>query len=231
MLHAKILIYFQFLAYWHYFLSIISMHFLFRVQYLYEERGAVDILTVILFENLWQPNLTIHRSFSSTSPRQGLGLVSQYMTRLLAWWPGFDSRQSRIFLFDTTSRPTLGSTQSPIQWVPVVLPGVRWLRHEAHHSPPSSADVKNAWSYTFTPPYVCMAWCLLKYQVPHNQGTFHHHHHHHQWRYNPESDLGLPYGFRDRYITMWVISPTINLVLVILIQPPETYSGEASIDI
>jgi hypothetical protein len=56
------------------------------------------------------------------------------------------------------------------------------------------------------------------------------HHHHHQWRYSPESGLGLPYGFRDRYITMWVISPTINLVLVILIQP-ETSSGEATIDI
>jgi hypothetical protein len=33
------------------------------------------------------------------------------------------------------------------------------------------------------------------------------------------------------YITMWVISPTINLILVILIQPPETSSGEATIDI
>jgi hypothetical protein len=59
-------------------------------------------------------------------------------------------------------------------------------------------------------------------------------HHRHQWRYSPESGLGLPYGFRDRYITMWVISPTINLVLVILIiliQPPDTSSGEATIDI
>jgi hypothetical protein len=56
-------------------------------------------------------------------------------------------------------------------------------------------------------------------------------HHHHHWRYSPESGLGLPYRFRDRYITMWVISPTINLVLVILIQPPEISSGEATIDI
>jgi hypothetical protein len=59
----------------------------------------------------------------------------------------------------------------------------------------------------------------------------HHHHHHNQWRYSPESGLGLPYRFRDRYITMWVISRTINLVLIILIQPPETYSGEATVDI
>jgi hypothetical protein len=34
--------------------------------------------------------------------------------------------------------------------------------------------------------------------------------HHHQWHYIPESGLGLPYGFCD-YITMWVISPTIDL--------------------
>jgi hypothetical protein len=30
-----------------------------------------------------------------------------------------------------------------------------------------------------------------------------------------------------RKITMWVTSPTINLILVILIRPPETSSGEA----
>jgi hypothetical protein len=35
---------------------------------------------------------------------------------------------------------------------------------EAEHSPPSSAEVKNAWSYTSTPQYVFMAWCLLKHR-------------------------------------------------------------------
>jgi hypothetical protein len=40
---------------------------------------------------------------------------------------------------------------------------------------------------------------------------------HHQWHYSPESVLGLPYGFSDD-ITMWVISPTIDLILVILIR-------------
>jgi hypothetical protein len=33
---------------------------------------------------------------------------------------------------------------------------------EADHSPPSSVVVKNAWSYTSTPQYVFMAWCLVK---------------------------------------------------------------------
>jgi hypothetical protein len=36
--------------------------------------------------------------------------------------------------------------------------------HEADHSPPSSADVKNAWSYTSIPQYVFMAWCLVKHR-------------------------------------------------------------------
>jgi hypothetical protein len=35
---------------------------------------------------------------------------------------------------------------------------------EAYHSPPSSAEVKNAWSYTSTPQYACMAWCLVKHR-------------------------------------------------------------------
>jgi hypothetical protein len=34
---------------------------------------------------------------------------------------------------------------------------------EADHSPPSSAKVKNTWSYTSTPPHVLMAWCLIKH--------------------------------------------------------------------
>jgi hypothetical protein len=41
-----------------------------------------------------------------------------------------------------------GPTQPPIQWVPwVKRPG-----REAVHSPPTSAEVKNKWIYTSTPP-------------------------------------------------------------------------------
>jgi hypothetical protein len=34
---------------------------------------------------------------------------------------------------------------------------------ETDHSPPSGAEVKNAWSYTSTHPYVFTAWCLIKH--------------------------------------------------------------------
>jgi hypothetical protein len=41
---------------------------------------------------------------------------------------------------------------------------VKWQGHEADQSPPSSAKVKNALSYTSTPQYVFMAWCLVNHR-------------------------------------------------------------------
>jgi hypothetical protein len=53
----------------------------------------------------------------------------------------------------TASRTALGPTQHPIQWVPGALSlSVKRPGREADHSPPSSTEVKNAWSYTLTPP-------------------------------------------------------------------------------
>jgi hypothetical protein len=70
-----------------------------------------------------------------------------------------------IFLFTTGSRTALGPTQPPIQWVRGALSlGIKRPGCEADHSPPSSAEIKNAWSYTSTPQYVFMAWCLVKHK-------------------------------------------------------------------
>ena len=47
-----------------------------------------------------------------------------------------------------TSRPALGSTQPPVQWVLETSSlGVRWLGHEANHSAPPSAKVKGVELY------------------------------------------------------------------------------------
>jgi hypothetical protein len=51
------------------------------------------------------------------------------------------------------------------------LPEVKWLVIEANHSSPSTAEVKNAWSYTSTPPYAfisCTGTTLLLL-VPHGR--------------------------------------------------------------
>jgi hypothetical protein len=70
-----------------------------------------------------------------------------------------------IFLYTTASRPALGPTQPPIQWIPGALSlGVKRPGREADHSSQSSAEVKNAWRYTSTPQYAIMAWCSVKAQ-------------------------------------------------------------------
>jgi hypothetical protein len=56
-------------------------------------------------------------------------------------------------------------TQPPIQWEPGALSlVVKRPGHEADHSSPSSAEVKNVWTSTSTPQYAFMTWCPVKAQ-------------------------------------------------------------------
>jgi hypothetical protein len=51
----------------------------------------------------------------------------------------------------------MGPTQPSIEWVPEALSqGVKQLVREADHSPPTSAEVKKMWLYTFNLRYVFM---------------------------------------------------------------------------
>jgi len=45
-----------------------------------------------------------------------------------------------------------------------LFPWLMWLGHGADHSPSSSAEIKNMWSYTSIPQYIFMAQCLVKYR-------------------------------------------------------------------
>jgi hypothetical protein len=67
---------------------------------------------------------------------------------------GFESREEpEIFLFTTASRRAPWPIQPPIQWVPRALSlRVNRPERDADHSPPSTAEFKNALSYTSTPP-------------------------------------------------------------------------------
>jgi len=93
------------------------------------------------------------------------------VTKVWVGWLGFDSWQGQVsFLITSISRPVLGPTKPLILWVLRVLSlGVKQPGHEADHSPPSSAEIKNAWSCTSTPPYIFMAQCLIKHK---NNFTF-----------------------------------------------------------
>jgi len=45
--------------------------------------------------------------------------------------------------------------------------GVKWPKHEANRSLPTSDKENNAWSYTSTHSYVFMTWCLVKHNLTH----------------------------------------------------------------
>jgi hypothetical protein len=77
------------------------------------------------------------------------------VTMLRAQRTGFESRQD--FLFSETSRPTMGPTRPPMQYLPEALsPGVKLPGCEADHLVPTSAEVKNDMRrYTSSPP-ICL---------------------------------------------------------------------------
>jgi hypothetical protein len=69
-----------------------------------------------------------------------------------------------MFFFSTASKPALGPTQPPIQWVRgggALSPGVKRPVRENDHSPPFSAAVQEWWVYTSSTAYVFMAWFLI----------------------------------------------------------------------
>jgi hypothetical protein len=80
----------------------------------------------------------------------------------IGYW--LDDRGSRIrflaragnFVLAIMPRSALG----PTQYVPALTPGVKRPERETDYSSPSSSEIKSQRSFTFTSPYVFMAWCL-----------------------------------------------------------------------
>jgi hypothetical protein len=86
---------------------------------------------------------------------------------------GLDDRGSRVRFpagagnFSLHHRVQSGSGAHPASYPMGTrgsFPGGKAAGCEGDHSPPSSAEVKNAWSYTSTSPYVFIAWCLVKHR-------------------------------------------------------------------
>jgi hypothetical protein len=89
------------------------------------------------------------------------------VTRLWAGQTGFDSQQGQgVLIFAIASRPALGPTQPPIQWVPgALLPGAKRPWREADHS---LHLVPRSRMYGAIPPlplYAFMVWCSVKAQA------------------------------------------------------------------
>jgi len=75
-------------------------------------------------------------AFGVGGPGSSVGIETGY--RLDG--PGIESRWGRDF--PLLSRPALGPTQPPVQWVPVFPGGKKRPRRDANPSSPSSAVVK-----------------------------------------------------------------------------------------
>jgi hypothetical protein len=85
---------------------------------------------------------------------------------------GFESWQGlEIFLFTTVSRIALGPIQPPIQWVPEALSlRVKQPGHEADHSPPSGAKVKECMELYLHSP-ICLHGMVFSQEKKH-RGNF-----------------------------------------------------------
>ena len=86
------------------------------------------------------PTQEIEQRFIACTSHSMPGSVVSYSDWLRAGGPGIESRWGRDF--QHLSRPALGSTQPPVQWVPGLFRGKERLRRDADPSPPSNAVVK-----------------------------------------------------------------------------------------
>jgi hypothetical protein len=95
----------------------------------------IQVFQIVSSHETYQPKYCMYFIFPSCS----------YILRLWATgWIGVRVPAGvGIFPFIIASRPVLGPTQPPIQWVPGALSlGIKRPRREAYHSLPSSAEVK-----------------------------------------------------------------------------------------
>jgi hypothetical protein len=86
------------------------------------------------------------------------GKLSRYSYSLRAGRSGIESRGRRYF--PHASRPALGPTQPPIQWVPGLSPGVKRPGRGVDHPPPSSAEVKERVELQLYSSWPVLGWNL-----------------------------------------------------------------------
>jgi hypothetical protein len=96
--------------------------------------------------------------------RWGAGIVQWYSAELRPGWSGV-RLPAGAGNFSLHHRVQNGSGAHPASYPmgnKCSFSGVKRPGREADHSPPSSAEVNSAWTYTSTPQYTFMAWRSVK---------------------------------------------------------------------
>jgi hypothetical protein len=75
-------------------------------------------------------------------------MCHRYICFLIQWKHDDDPGRGKIFFFPTASRPALGPTQPPIQWVSL---GLKRRGLATDYSSPSSSEVKNGGAVLLAP--------------------------------------------------------------------------------
>jgi len=91
-------------------------------------------MNIFANENSWNSFILINAPCIFCGPTGSVDIATDYGLD----GPGIVSRWGEIF---RPSRPALGPTQPPVQWVPGLSRGKVRPRRAADHSPPSSAVV------------------------------------------------------------------------------------------
>jgi hypothetical protein len=94
-------------------------------------------------------DIQVWHHFEALHTNKGSGPLSQYSDCATGWMieVQFPAGAWILSLHLCVQRGS-GAHQSPIQWEPAL----KCLGHTADYSPATSAEVKNAWNYTSTPP-------------------------------------------------------------------------------
>jgi hypothetical protein len=101
----------------------------------------------LIYLNIKQINVNHAGHVRSVAGVLGYGLDGHFSI------PG----RGKICIFSMTSRPALGPTQLPTQWVPGALSlGMKRSGRDAVHSPPPGAEVKK--NETIYPPPLTSSW-------------------------------------------------------------------------
>jgi hypothetical protein len=107
-------------------------------------------------------------SFSRRTPLRGVNVNLKFPKPVDSWYPQLDQRKqatrkrsdvlAKFWSENLKGRDHVHPASYPMR-TEAKRPG-----READHSPPSNAEVKNPWNYTSIPPYVYMAWYLIKHK-------------------------------------------------------------------